>query len=181
MNLTAGAQRQYDAETRNFNGLFLRLGGGMKSKAASGHMSAVRRVLDWVKTGATGILSRPKPKPILFAPSQVHFQTVSEYLRDGFCGLSGPFGLSSPALDILWGVPDHLKPPALSTLEDEERRTGTRPKELQEFYNAVEDLVFDLNDVYIGLCEKAYSELLYEHFPEERCHIDAYYGPSAAP
>jgi len=126
----------------------------MKSRAASGDMLAVTGVLGWVRAKATGLLSRPKREPHPFDDPQIHFRSVSEYLRDGFFGLNGPFGLSSPALDTLWGLPDHLKPPALAALEDEERRTGTRPEELQAFYNALDDLVFDLNQVYIGLCEK---------------------------
>ncbi|MCA1961667.1 MAG: hypothetical protein LDL33_12835 [Desulfomonile sp.] len=153
----------------------------MRTVASANNNSAIRKVLAWVKTRAFGKISIRAPEAVSSPDPRLAFQSVGDYFRDGFFGLNGPFGLTSAALDVLWAIPAHLKPPALSALENEEKLTGRRPEELQAYYNDLEDLVFDLNQVYIDLCEKGYLALLQTHFTESPSRSGASQRPAAIP
>lgn len=153
----------------------------MKTGTSSDGRPTIRKVLAWAKAKALGTPSRPTSEAVPSPDPRLAFQSVGDYFRDTYFGLNGPFGLTSPALDALWGIPAHLKPPALAALEDEEKRTGTRPEELQAYYNDLEDLVFDLNQVYIDLCEKGCLTLLQTHFAQRPFRPGASHRPAAIP
>gem|GEM_PF-1169879 len=153
----------------------------MRTGASSDGGSTIAKAFAWAKARVLGTPSTPASEAIPTPDPRLAFQSVGDYFRDSCFGLNGLYGLTSPALDALWAIPGHLKPPALAALEDEEKLTGTRPEELQAYYNDLEDLVFDLNQVYIDLCEKGYLTLLQTHFAERPFRAGASYGPVAIP
>jgi len=153
----------------------------MRTGASSDGGSVIAKAFAWAKARVLGAPSIQASEAIPAPDPRLAFQSVGDYFRDSYLGLNGPFGLTSPALDALWAIPGHLKPPALAALEDEEKLTGIRPEELQAYYNDLEDLVFDLNQVYIDLCEKGYLSLLQTHFSERPFRAGPSHGPVAIP